>query len=170
MGCNPNRFRPWNNGTIEDREVKEPLLCGREEENQPMLDIREEANKARETGVIGESGAEAFFCNTTVCIKEKNEALKLCGLQCHDDLIMDLFKEKCQEYKDGHDKIQRIRDKQAEQEKLLEALALKIGYDAVSFSEHGVRVSRGLLKQNFPSIYDNRGRRIEDYGTQGWDA
>jgi hypothetical protein len=168
MGSKPHS-RPWHNGTIEDCEIKEPRLYNREEVDQPMLDIREEANKARESGIIGESGAEAFFCNTTVCIKEKNDALKLSGLQCHDDLIMDLFKEKCEQYKRGHDRIKDIREEQVQQEKLLEALALKIGYDAVSFSEYGVKVSRGLLKQNFPSIYDNRGRRIENYG-DGWDA
>ena len=71
MGCNP--YKPTRDLTIQDREVTDPVLCGDFSLDgyvkaglidDTMPDIREAAKKNKEEGIIGETGAEAFFCDT----------------------------------------------------------------------------------------------------------
>jgi len=170
MGSTPYSKRPGC--TIEDREVTNPLLFEKWEE-APMLDIREAAAKNREDGVIGTSGADAFFCNTFACIKEKDEVSKLCGFESHDDVLTKLMNRLCEEYKDDHDRIKSIQKGFAKKEKLIEALATKLGYDGIEFSENGVSMT---TKDNYSCHYPPTkwksvcGVMKKTYGDESWDA
>lgn len=154
-----------NNITIEDREITEPTLVkGWDDERwegEPILDIREAAKKVREEGVIGESGAEAFFCDTMQCVKKKDEVLTLCGMENHDDVLEEHISELCEDYKDMHDSIRDKQKRIAKQEKLLEALAVKLNYDHIAFSPDGVT----MVKDGVTSHYPPKKRR----GYEGWD-
>ena len=148
MGSMPYSKRPGC--TIEDREVISPLMVEQWEE-APMPNIRTAAAaKNREEGVIGNSGADAFFCNTFACIKEKDEVSKLCGLESHDDVLTKLMNEYCNDYKADHDRIKSIQKGFAKQEKLIEALATKLGYDRIEFSDKGVSMT---TKDNYSCHY-----------------
>jgi hypothetical protein len=139
----------YNHVTIYDREVKEPVLCNGYED-EPMLDIREAAAKNKENGVVGESGAEAFFCDTMQCVKEKDDVLKLCGMECHDDVIEEHINELCEDYKAMHDSVRERQRRIAKQEKLLEALAVKLNYDHIAFSPEGVTMVKNGVTYHYP--------------------
>lgn len=149
-----------HNLTIHDHEVEEPLL--REGwEDEPMLDIREAAAKNKEEGVIGETGAEAFFCDTMQCVKKKDEVLTLCGMENHDDVIEEHIAELCEDYKDMHDSVREKQKRISKQEKLLEALAVKLNYDHIAFAPEGVT----LVKDGVTYHYPPKKRR----GYENWD-
>lgn len=139
---------------IEDRDIKTPLLIDRWED-EPVPDIREAAKKNREEGVIGDTGAEVFFCDTMKCVKQKDEVLTLCGMENHNDILEEHINKLCTEYRDAHGSIRVERERIAKQEKLLEALAVKLGYEHISFSESGVQ----MVKHGISSHYPQKRRR-----------
>jgi len=173
--------RQWQKSArIEDREIEDPILVGdnvKHDSNDPldavcaamiasdMPDIREAAKKNREEGVIGETGAESFFCDSMQCIKQKDEVLTLCGMENHDDVIAEHLTELCEDYTNMHDSIKLKRKHIAKQEKLLEALAAKLGYDHITFTPEGVLMVKDGITSHFPP---RKRRRETSYGS--WDA
>ena len=157
MGCNP--YKPTRDLTIQDREVTDPVLCGDFSLDgyvkaglidDTMPDIREAAKKNKEEGIIGETGAEAFFCDTMQCVKKKDEVLTLCGMENHDDVIEEHISELCEEYKEMHEAIRTKQKRIERHEKLLEALAVKLNYDHISFSPDGVMMVKDGVTYHYP--------------------
>jgi hypothetical protein len=140
----------YNNLTVYDRVIEEPKLCNGFDETQPMLDIREAAKKNKENGIIGDSGAEAFFCDTTECAKKKDEFLTLCGMENHDDLIEEHISGLCSTYRGMWDSVLSQQERIAKQEKLLQALAFKLNYEHISFSSEGVVMVKNGITYHYP--------------------
>ncbi len=142
-------------------------------EKQPVPDVREVAAKTREEGVIGNSGAEAFFCDTNECVREKDQVLKLCGLECHDDILDKMLSDLCDEYRKEQDRIKRIQKGLEKQEKVIEALATKMGYEQFSFSDKGVTMTRTQDNYSFhlpPETWTMQcGVMKKKYGTGDWE-
>lgn len=164
MGSIP--YKKLSGCDIQDRDIENPLLVERYED-EPVLDIREAVKKNREDGVIGETGAEPFFCDSMQCVKQKDEVLQLCGMECHEDVINSHLNDLCEAYKDMHDSISRKRKEIEKQEKLLEALAVKLDYEHLKFSPDGVMMVKNGISYHFPP---KRSRHSKHSEYSSWNS
>lgn len=151
---------------IESREVTNPLLVERWEE-EPMIDLRAEKKKIEEDGVLKESEADVWFCDTLKCVQKKDELLTLCGLESNDDLIENFINGLAKDYKDTHDRIKRAKESVEKQEKFLQAIAIRFGYDDVKFSEKGVKFGKKYSASEASTQWDVYPRE-ERY--KGWNS
>lgn len=176
MGCyvdvSERQKENWRKNNIESRDVKEPMLYSGAEVQMDMPDIRVEVQKTRESGVIGDSGADAVFCDTFQCAKEKSEIFHLCGLENHDDLVTQLLNKLCKEYVESHDRIKTIKTKIDKQQRLLEALAVKLGYDNAKFRDDRVVLTKKGFTTYFPAKWVNTdaGQPNMESTSESWDS
>lgn len=139
-------------GYMKNAPAREAALTGTFEEHYDMPDIRA-SKKDRD---LNETGADGLFCNDMSCLKQKDEIMTLSGMRNYDDEIGDLLTKLGREYRAVHEEIADCHKRLKQKELLLEALAVRLGYDNVTFNENGVKMTRDKMIFDFPPAWDRR--------------
>lgn len=113
----------------------------------PIPDVRGE-----DRDIVGESGAEALFCDTTDCKLRKNKILSMSGLKNHRHHIEGVFKDLGRRMLLSYETIKQVTIQIKDDQDTAESLAYSLGYENIHFNEKGFVITKGTYFQQFPSV------------------